>query len=177
MTSAPHPDSRICSDCPNPISRTSKGRCRPCGARFVSADREIVARRNAKTIATRRTPEVRARHSAACRVAAQRRLQNPVELARLQELGTRGALNFWRALPPEQQATARQAIRRAMLAWCPEEHWALNAALKRKSIPLAERTRIILELVPGTVEHARVQIKNHETAQQLRAAREKAQAY
>lgn len=49
--------------------------------------------------------------------------------------------------------------------------------MKRQGFAQAERREIILADVPGTVEHARRTVRNHQDAQRIRAEREKAQAY
>lgn len=88
-----------------------------------------------------------------------------------------GGRNLAAKQTPEAREQAARAIKRHHLAWCPEEFWALNEQLRRKGFKLAERKDVILAEVPGTAQHARRQVLNHQTAQILRAEREKAQAY
>lgn len=137
---------RTCLDCPKPISRDSKGRCRRCAIRAVCADPELIARRNEKTRQTRLDPVVHARHAEACRAGKRRQLADPAEREKLRQAGHRtGKKNFWRHGDPEMQSGAREAIRRALLAWCPEAYWPLNADLKRRHFTLPERQRIVGE--------------------------------
>lgn len=128
--------------------------------------------------ATVADPAVRARHAQACAAAKAERMKDPAFRAKLVEAGKRvGALNFWHACTPDAREKAREEIRRAHLAWCPEEFWELNASLKAKGFRLAERKAIILADVEGTPEHARRTIANHQFASELRHARDIAQRY
>ena len=106
------------------------------------------------------------------------RLQDPAEVEKLRAAGRQvGRHNFAAANAPEARAKASRAIRAAALPWCPEQYWDLNTMLRRKGLRLAERKAVILALVPGTPEHARIEIANRNLAQRLRAERERAQAY
>lgn len=192
---------RTCSDCPAPISKGSKsGRCRSCSAfaraprtfnlspekreaaaervRRLNADPVINAKRVANLIARKSDPEVIARHTQACRESIARRRADPVKFARMQEIGREiGARNIGNLASPEARAKAVAAIRRAHLAWCPEEHWPLNQQLKRAGYPLEERKAMIRELIPGTVEHARREVQNNILKQRLRHERRQMEAY
>jgi hypothetical protein len=42
---------------------------------------------------------------------------------------------------------AHARTRATRLAWCSREHWETNAALARKRVPLADRQRLIAEMV------------------------------
>jgi hypothetical protein len=68
---------RTCMDCPAPISRDSKGRCRSCAMKEVSKRPGLIAARNAKTHAMRSDPEFAARHRASCLAAAARVMSDP----------------------------------------------------------------------------------------------------
>lgn len=128
--------------------------------------------------ATVADPAVRARHAQACKAAKVERMKDPAFRAKLVEAGKRvGALNFWHACTPEARDKAREEIRRAHLAWCPEEFWELNERLKRKGYRLAERKAIILADVEGTPEHARRMVANKTFAIELKHARDLAQRY
>lgn len=169
---------RTCIDCAGPISASSKGRCRSCGARSINRDRDIIDRRSAAMAAVQATPEFRARHAEACRVAKIAMMQDPVAMEKLRRAGREvGSKNFWRANTAECRAAARHTLRARGQPWCPEEFWELNRDLRRKGLPLEERKAAILEHVPGTVEHARREIANRELASRLRQERDRAQSY
>lgn len=139
---------RICLDCPKPISRESTGRCRACACRELVKRPGLVADRNAKTAETRRDPLVRERVSKAVRAGKRRAAEQPGVRERRQELGRiHGAANFWRNGDADAQAAGRESIRRQKLAWCPEQHWPLNASLKSKGLTLAERQEVIGKMV------------------------------
>lgn len=147
-------------------------------ARLLSADPAVVAKRTAAMAKTYSDPKVRARHAQACHDAKQERMKDPAFRAKLVDAGKRvGAHNFRHACTPEARERAREEIRRAHLAWCPEEFWELNQQLKRKGFRLAERKAIILADVEGTPEHARRSIENYEFAGKLKRERDLAQRY
>lgn len=159
--------------------KNQHGLCRACRCRALSADPDVVARRSRAALATYKADAtVRARHKAATRAAIAKRLEDPAAMERLRENGRKhGAPNFPLANTPEARGRAAAATRARHLGWCPPEYYGLNASLKAKGYGLAERKAIILADVPGTPEHARRTVANHQDAQRIRAEREKAQAY
>lgn len=72
---------------------------------------------------------------------------------------------------------AKAKKRAALVPWCPPELLDFNAELRKKKLLQPERRRIIEEMTPGTVAHARLQIANTNLAMRLKQEREKAQAY
>lgn len=184
---SPKTKSGRCAKCAaaDPAVRAKKGKLTPeqreeraRRARLLSADPAVVAKRTAAMAITVADPEHRRRHAQACHEAKVERMKDPAFRAKLVEAGKRvGALNFWHACTPEARAKAREEIKRAHLAWCPEEHWELNASLKAKGFRLAERKAIILADVEGTPEHARRLIENAALASRMKHERELAQRY
>ncbi len=171
---------RSCSKCSKPITKYARtGMCHGCGcadpevrarkgklteeqrqrrsehAKKLSADPEIVARRAAAGRATHAKPEVKARHRQACAESRARYLADPEAYEKLRAAGRKaGASNFHWANTPEARARAIQTIRRSRLAWCPEEHWPLNAQLKRAGYRLPERQAMIAEAIAAAAERA-----------------------
>lgn len=139
--------------CADPAVRAKKGQLSPeqrarraAAARALSADPAIVAKRSAKGKETFQRPEVRERHHAAC-MAAQERM-DPAVRERQREAGRNfGKHNLAQTLTPECRKRVGEAIRRARLAWCPEQHWPLNEKLKRTGVRLAERKVMIAEMI------------------------------
>lgn len=173
-------DARACIDCAGPVSIQSKtGRCRVCALRATASDPEMIARRNEIIRRKFQDPQVQARHVAACREAALRSMADPELRAKRVRAGLDvGVANFRRAQTPEARERARLTRQRTALAWCPPEFWELNRHLKQsKGLRLADRKRIILEQVPGTVEHARVQVSNAAIRDQLKHQRDRMEAY
>jgi hypothetical protein len=171
---------RTCIDCGGSVSTQSKtGRCHRCACLHNNRDREIRARAGRSLSQTYASnPEVRQRHTEACRRANARRMADPEQVEQCRRQGRKvAALQYVANRTPEQRARDVQAQVRAAVPWCPPEHLALNRELKRKGIPLPERRRIILEMVPGTPEHTRRTIENTTAAQRIRQERERAQAY
>jgi hypothetical protein len=169
---------RTCMDCPTPISRDSKGRCKACAMREVHARPELRAARDAKIRATRQTPEFKARHQAATAAGKKRSMEQPGMLEKLQQMGRDvGARNFWRNGDAATQAAGRLAIKRAHLDWCPEEYWDLNDKMKAGGMLLAERKAVILAEVEGTPENASRAVANHLDAQRIRHERDVASRY
>ena len=78
---------------------------------------------------------------------------------------------------PEARAQAGRARSDTVLAWCPPELRDAYRALTRKGVKTADARRAIEAEIPGTPEHARRAIANHQAAQRLRAEREREQAY
>jgi hypothetical protein len=171
---------RTCSDCPASITVQSKtGRCRRCATLRSNADPAMIARRVEGNRLRRDTdPASRERHAQGCRDAAVRRMQDPVVAERMRLNGVEfGRWNFWRVQTPAAREKAKAGLRRAHLAWCPEEFWALNRKLKRNGYRLPNRKRIILEQVPGSPHYKDLKVANRLERDRQRREREKAQAY
>jgi len=174
---------RTCIDCPKPISRNSKGRCRSCSAIRMNTDPEINARRRASVSAHFATPGAKQMRTDALRrwietmpdEERERRRANGRRLAAevLSRPEVRELTNS-----PEVKAKAGRARTETVLGWCPPElRDQYRALVIRKGIPAAEARKIIEADIAGTLEHARRSIANVKLAQRLRVAREKAQAY
>lgn len=185
-TISPKTKSGRCAKCAaaDPAVRAKKGKLTPEqraaraeSARRLSADRAVVEKRTAAMAETQADPAFRARHAQACHEAKVERMKDPAFRAMLVDAGHRFGKPNLVPSSPEQRHRAGQALRRLRLAWCPEEHWALNASLKAKGYRLAERKAIILADVKGTPEHARRTIENATFASRLKRERELAQRY
>ena len=184
---SPRTKSGKCAKCAaaDPAVRAKKGKLPPEQrarraeqARRLSADPAIVEKRSAATAATMSQAKAKAAHAEACARSKHERMKDPEFREKLVQAGREvGSKNIWKASTPEARAKAREAIRRAHLAWCPEEHWELNQKLKRAGYRLEERKQIIAAETPGTTEHARREIENRLFAQRLRQERERAEAY
>lgn len=115
---------RVCSQCPAPITARSKGMCRSCaGKQPVDPDR-------------------RARIAAGQRKRWERDLADPAIRAGLIESGKRLRASGG-SLQPEAMAKA-VASRRARW-WCPKGYEDFNALLKLKGFLADERRKLVLE--------------------------------
>lgn len=174
---------RTCIDCAGPISRVSKGRCRPCSAARMNNCQDVAARRALSLIATLARPDVRERRIAALREAI--RNISPEERERRRAAGRWVAANVLarpdvmeRSHTPEARAQAGRANTNKRLAWCPPELRDTYRDLIRKKGLTSAQARAALEPeIPGTVAHAHRLIENTHTKQQLRRERERREAY
>lgn len=179
-----------CSECGAPISgKGFTGRCRrhiltpeqrsARRAQFqkLSADPDIVAKRQAKVAVTTADPAWRQQHSAVCAASMAQRMADPD----YREIYVQSGRNFGKKnlqhLSPESRAKAALSTKARNLSWCPPEYWQLNERLKAKGFLLPERQEIILAEVPGTVQHARRENAKALDAMRFKAARERAEAY
>jgi hypothetical protein len=172
---------RTCSDCPAPISRSSRGRCRPCAAAYVNGCPEIARRRRAALAAKFADPSFRAEQAARLAVSA----STPRAIRLRRERGKEQAREVLfrpdvraHTMRPEARARAGRSVSERALGWCPvarrEEYRHL---VRDKRIPAAEARAIILAELPGSVEHARRQIANRELVGRLRHERQVEEAY
>ncbi len=136
-----------CIDCPNPISRQSKtGRCRPCSFKVLQANPEAQAKSLAALAARNACPEARKLMVAGSKIAGAKRKADPVTRAKLVENGKiYGKRNFTKAHTAEANAKRAISVRATHLAWCPEEYWPLNRALRDNKLGLAERKAMIAD--------------------------------
>lgn len=174
---------RTCSDCPAPISRKSKGRCRPCSARYMNTNTEIIAKRAVSVAIALARPEVKAASAARLR----RYLDNMPEehRERRREHGRRQYANVLSRPDVLEKSSSQDARARAgrahtdrRLGWCPPERRVEYRDLIYKHHMRAAEAREMIEAeIPGTRAHAKRLIRNTIDAQRIRAEREKAQAY
>lgn len=172
---------RSCSDCPAPISRNAKGRCRKCAAVYVNSDPEIQRRRAEGHAAKFADPVFRAEQAA--RLKANASTQRAVELRR--ERGKVQARDVLfrpdvraSAMRPEARAQAGRSVSERVLGWCPPDRRdEYRAMVRSKQATAAEARRMIEETIPGTQAHAGRMIANSQLRMRLKHEREKAQAY
>ncbi len=155
---------RVCSDCSTAIGRRGKtGRCRLCALKAHNRNPEWQANRVAGLAVAMQDAGVRARHRDGCKRGAAKRMADPVKAEVLRELGrTYGPRNAPRLHTADIRGRAGKSVQRFHLAWCPEEHWGLNAKLKANGYRLPDRKRMIgdeiarLARVAGAEETARL---------------------
>lgn len=145
--------------------KSKTGLCRSCGMKRALADPAAHARmleRNRHT-ALNLSPE-----------AQERRREHGRWLAR-----ERITAEAWaRSQRPDVRAAVGRANTERTLGWCPpekrDEYRRLRVSLRYSA---AEARRIIEADIPGTVEHSRRLIANHQLKAWLRRERERAEAY
>jgi hypothetical protein len=172
--------SRVCVDCPSPISRrNASGRCRPCCARYNNANPEIVARRNAAIRERFADPAVR--HAVAEGIRARNRNLPAAEMERRREHGRYLAANVLNRpevraanAAPDVRKRAGQARTATVLPWCPKDKLDAYRRLQRIGIRAAEAKRMILEEVRAD---ARRQIEAVTQRMRAKADRERREAY
>lgn len=172
---------RTCSDCPAPISRHAKGRCRSCAAVYVNSDPEIQRRRREGMAAKFADPQFRAEQAA--RLRANASTPRAIELRR--ERGKEQARDVLfrpdvraRTMRPEARAQAGRSVQERALGWCPPERRdEYRTMVRSRQATAAEARRMIEETIPGTQAHAARMIANNQLRMQLKHEREKAQAY
>lgn len=179
---------RACSQCGAAITRASKsGLCRPHAIARMHADPAYRARQSAGLAAHFAKPGVREatgahRHKG---LAAYRATMSDEDKMRWREHGMMLIRDYLstpeiraRALSPEARAKAAAGYVETCLGWCPVElRDAYRDLVMRKRFTAAEAREIISALIPGTVEHARVEVANNQLASQLRHERQLAEAY
>lgn len=173
-----------CTVCGKPVSKQSrKGFCRPCAARRLQTDPEIVATRAAALAEYCARPDViesnrqRLASYMANMPAADReaRRQHGRQLVK-RYLST--PENCALVTSPEIRAKATARLRETRLGWCPPEKRAEYQHLVRVGrVPAAEARRIIEAEIPGTLEHARREIANRQLKARLRDERQRQEAY
>lgn len=179
MTRAKKPSGRVCIECEATICfENQSGFCRTCSTRRLSSKPGIIEKRSAAQRATKARPEVKARLSEIYTASRRRVMENPVERERVAKLGRDyGKRNFYQNGDAESQAKVRAAISRGLVAWCPVDRLEENRELRRQGFRLDERKRMILETVPGTDDHARLQASNILIGMRIKQERDRAQAY
>jgi hypothetical protein len=116
--------------------------------RKLAADPAIQAKKAPLIKATFSDPVVQHRHRKACILAAARRLEDPIEAAKLRQIGhDHGKANFRLAYAPEIVRKRAQLMSDRLLAWCPVEFRAMNQKLKRQGHRLPARQQIIADRV------------------------------
>lgn len=164
---------RTCSDCPSPISRYSKGRCRPCAFAAMQADPVATANRKAAVAEAVSRPESRAKLSDAQKRVNEQRRNDPEWRAMKRNCGEKLQDLFRHS--PEALAKWRQA-RLQMPKWCPPDLQDEYRALRRK-VGRDEARRIVEAQIPGTVEHARRMVASNALNMQLKHERELGSRY
>lgn len=147
---------RLCSDCGTEIGTRGKtGRCRRCALAAHNRNPEWQAARVSGLARAMQDEGVRARHRDGCKRGAAKRLADPAQAEALRELGrTYGPRNVARMHGSDVRQRAGKAVQRFHLAWCPEEHWGLNAKLKANGFRLPDRKRIIADEVARLAREA-----------------------
>lgn len=174
---------RVCTDCPAPISRSSRGRCRPCSAAALNADVGLKDRRAAGLRAY--YDEGGGREAAAKRIRAYNLNLDEAARERRREHGRRQYREYLNApatralsggAEARQQAVATRLA--TLYAWCPLElRDEYRRLIRTKRMSAAEARRVIEADIAGTVEHARRSVANAIDAQRIRHERDRAQAY
>lgn len=186
--SAATTSARVCiaDGCTTTISRTSKGRCRPCSTKRLHDDPEIVARRAAARVAYHAQPGVKEaqrdrlaitmanlskdaieRRRAHARKVVAERLHTPE--AQAKALAKRSE--------PEVKAKRAQSIARNALPWLPDHLVETYRELTRKGTPKDVARAALEPEIPGTAAHTARVLANVRDAQRIRQERERAQAY
>lgn len=173
-----------CKVCGKPVSRQSKkGFCKPCSARHLHADPQIVANRAAAIAEFCARPEVVEENRR--RIAAY--MANMPEADR-EARRAHGHRLFKRYLDtpenralvtsPEIRAKVAARVTETRLGWCPPEWRAeYERLIRSKRLPAAEARAVIEAELKGTVEHARREIASRELSARLREERRQREAY
>lgn len=171
---------RVCSDCPTPISRGSKGRCRRCTNLILNADPE----RHAKAAASYRK---RYRSDPAFREAVTQRnregvaramANNPRFVEARRENGRKaGRLNIHHSWTPEVRARAGRTNSARRLAHIPADYRDLYRDLIKQDLSAAERTRIVLEHAEADRLRAARTVQQSEQQMRERHERQQREAY
>ncbi len=174
--------------CLNPVvcaAAKPTSHCRRCSALRLSKDPEIEARRRDRLAEYHASPDTKTELAARISASMHRSLATPEGLEKRREHGRRQHRDYLsrpdivaRVRSPEARAKAASATSDARLSWCPRERRAeYRAMVRSKGLTAAEARAAIEATIPGTAEHARLQIANVRVAQRLRMEREKRQAY
>ena len=148
MTGGYNKMGRTCSKCPTPISDTNKcGMCKSCNLTAQNYDKEFKQKRIKSLLdhPTMRagTPERRL----AARKAAATRMANPEFRERLTKfmrevVGPKGRSP--EVLAKKDMKAAGRKISARQLWWCPESHWEVYRAIRRKGVPCDEAKAMTL---------------------------------
>ncbi len=174
---------RVCRDCGGPVSRQSKGRCKPCQIAYMQSDPEIAERRRAAIKRHCAQPEVKSARALRLRNYLQNMPESDREKRR--EHGRRQYRDCLsrpdvvaKTLAPEVRRRAGRARTDTVLAWCPPELRETYRELIRRNGLSASDARAALEpSIPGTVAHAKLTIENFNLKQKLRVERQQREAY
>jgi hypothetical protein len=169
---------RTCSDCPAPISRYSKGRCRPCSLLRTRTDPAIIEKRLARLRETVTTDEHRAKIRRARFKIEAERANDPAWQAMRLAGGVR-IQKAYLASPEAQRKRAEnhaKSAARVQIPWCPDERRGEYRIL-RKKVGANEARRIIEADIPGTAEHACRAVHQSALNMQLKHERELASRY
>ncbi len=141
---------RTCSDCPSPISRFSKGRCKPCSARRLNADPAISAKRKVAQEEFFGRPEVKKDLAERIQRTAAKLTPDQIEARRARGRHVAATVLHRpdvaaRSNSPEAKARAGRARTNTVLAWCPPEYRARYRALKDSQLIRAPEARRMIE--------------------------------
>lgn len=181
---------RTCSesDCAAPITHQAKtGRCRPCANRRMHADPAYQARRLAGLARFFDQPGAREERGRilgdglrawrASMTADQKRRASQHGRWLVAQYLSRPDIRA-RALSATARAKAVAGYIQTRMGWCPvalrQQYYDL---VVRKRIPAAEARRIIEAEIPGTAEHAQLEIASRTLAARLRDERRRREAY
>jgi len=186
--SASAPAPRICLEegCTVAISRTSKGRCKPCALKRLYNDPAIRDRCAAARAAYHARPEVKEANRA--RMADFMVNMPEAERERRREHGRKMVAT--RLHTPEAQAKALAArsvpevkarrarsITRTWLPWLPDDLVEAYRALTRSGLSAADARAALEPEIPGTAAHTARVLANVRDAQRIRRERDQASAY
>lgn len=152
---------RHCCDCGTEISRSAKGRCRPCGAAYVNGSAEIKARRADAIRAKFRDPNHAAKMRVVARENGKKASQDPLHRQWLKANGKRLYRDILsRPDIREKNIAAIRAnshkITEHFLGWCPPE-WRdeYRYLIRTKRMLAAEAKAVILAQITAERERAR----------------------
>lgn len=173
-----------CKVCGKPVSRQSKkGFCKPCSARHLHADPQIVANRAAAVAAFCARPEVIAenRRRIAAYMANMPEADREARRAHGHQLYRRYLStpeNRALVTSPEIRARVGARVSETRLGWCPPEKRAeYEHLVYTKRLTAAEARAVIEAELPGTAEHARREIASRQLSSRLREERRQREAY
>jgi hypothetical protein len=182
------PASRICIEdgCTTAISKTSKGRCKPCALKRLHSDPAIKARCAVARAAYHARPEVKEANRA--RMADFMVNMPEAERERRREHGRK--MIATKLHTPESQAKALAArsvpevkarrslsMARTQMPWLPEHLVQAYRDLTRSGVSPADARAALEPEIPGTTAHTARVLANVRDAQRIRRERDQAQAY
>ncbi|WP_242137358.1 hypothetical protein [Sphingomonas sp. TREG-RG-20F-R18-01] len=184
----PTAPARVCiaEGCTTTISRTSKGRCRPCSTKRLHDDPEIVARRAAARIAYHAQPGVKEAQRDRLATAIANLSEDAIERRRAharkvvaERLHTpeAQAKALAKRCEPEAMAKRARSIAHKAMPWLPDHLIETYRELTRKGTPKDAARAALEPEIPGTAAHTARVLANFTDAQRIRAERERAQAY
>lgn len=186
--SALTPAPRICIEdgCTTAISKTSKGRCKPCALNRLRNDPAIKARRAAGIAAHHARPEVKEANRARMadfmvnmsEAGRERRREHGRQMVatKLHTPESQAKALAARSVP-EVKARRSLSMARTLMPWLPSHLVQAYRDLTRSGLSPTE-ARVALEPeIPGTAAHTARVLANVRDAQRIRRERDQAQAY